>query len=68
MAQHQVSGKVTSAADNSPIAGVGVTVKGSNIGVATDESGNYALEVPSGDVTLVFSFIYWLRYTGGGGQ
>lgn len=57
MAQHQVSGKVTSAADNSPIAGVGVTVKGSNIGVATDESGNYTLEVPSGDVTLVFSFI-----------
>lgn len=56
-AQHQVSGTVTSAADNNPIAGVGVTVKGASIGVATDASGNYSLDVPSGEVTLVFTFI-----------
>src|SRR5690606_26741582 len=56
-AQHEVTGKVTSAADNQPIAGVAVTVQGSSIGVATDASVNYSLHLPSADATLVFTFI-----------
>src|SRR3546814_11443916 len=57
LAQHEVTGKVTSAADNQPIVGVAVTVQGTSIGVATDAAGNYSLQLSSGDATLVFTFI-----------
>src|SRR3546814_17382976 len=57
LAQHEVTGKVTSAADNQPIVGVAVTAQGTSIGVATDAAGNYSLQLSSGDATLVFTFI-----------
>lgn len=37
--------------------GVGVKVKGTNAGVSTDVNGKYAISVPIGSSTLVFSFI-----------
>lgn len=37
--------------------GVTVMVKGTSTGTATDVSGNYTINVPSGATTLVFSFI-----------
>jgi TonB-dependent starch-binding outer membrane protein SusC len=58
MAQERViTGKVTSAGDNSALPGVNVVLKGSTVGVSSDADGNYRLNVPSGTVTLVFSFI-----------
>ncbi len=43
----QVSGKVTSAEDGSPISGVTVSVQGANIATQTDGSGNYSINAPA---------------------
>ncbi len=51
-----VTGKVTDFT-GSGLPGVSVMVKGTTIGTSTDGDGVYKLNVPSGDVTLVFSFI-----------
>jgi len=53
-----VSGRVTSASDNSPIPGVSVLIKGTTIGSTTDTNGSYAIAVGGNENgTLVFSFI-----------
>ena len=51
-----VSGVVTSAADQLPLIGVSVQVKGASNGSITDLDGNYSVSVASGQ-TLVFSYI-----------
>ncbi len=51
-----VTGTVRSVADNSPLPGVNVLVKGTNTGATTNGEGSYSLQVPDG-ATLVFSFI-----------
>lgn len=55
-AQISVSGQVTDEA-GSPLPGTSVLVKGSNVGTATDSDGRYAIDVPTGDAVLIFSFI-----------
>lgn len=57
MAQVRVTGTVTSAEDNSPLPGVSVLVKGTQIGTITDMDGFYAIDVPQDDALLVFSFV-----------
>ncbi len=52
----ELKGKVTDD-KGGPIPGVSVKLKGSNIGTMTDGNGNYALSLPDGNGTLVFSFI-----------
>lgn len=52
----QVSGKVTSATDGSPISGVSISVVGTSTATQTDGSGNYSISAPSGS-TLNFSYI-----------
>lgn len=52
----QVSGKVISAEDNSPIPGVSIAVKGTSRGTTTDASGSYKVNVGNG-ATLTFSFV-----------
>jgi TonB-linked SusC/RagA family outer membrane protein len=54
-----VSGRITDAADGSPLPGVSVIVKGTQNGTTTDTDGKYALSVAEG-ATLVFSFIGFL--------
>lgn len=44
-----------------PIPGVGVNVKGSTLATSTDMNGNYALDIPDGGATLVFSFIGYVK-------
>ncbi|GJM29188.1 MAG: SusC/RagA family TonB-linked outer membrane protein [Cyclobacteriaceae bacterium] len=51
-----VTGKVTSAEDNSELPGVNVLVKGTTTGTVTDINGNFSLEVPEG-TTLVFTYV-----------
>lgn len=51
-----IHGVVTSAADNQPIPGVNVSIKGSAKGTITNAKGEYTLEVEKG-VTVLFSFI-----------
>jgi TonB-dependent starch-binding outer membrane protein SusC len=54
--QNIITGKVTDA-DGQPIPGVNIIVEGTTIGVTTDMSGNYRIEVPSADASLAFSFL-----------
>lgn len=51
----QVTGKVTDAEGN-PLAGVSVTVKGTNKGVSTNMRGEFSIEANKGDI-LVISYI-----------
>ncbi len=52
-----VGGTVRSKSDHAPLPGVNVLLKGSTRGAITDDKGAFRLEVPAGDVILVFSFI-----------
>ena len=54
--EHVVKGKVTDAAGQ-PLPGVAVVVKGTTVGAATDIDGNYTLNLPQGNYTLVFSML-----------
>lgn len=57
LAQQEVSGTVTDAADDQPIPGVNIAVQGTTTGTTTDIDGEYSLTVPGPDATLVFSFV-----------
>lgn len=59
-ARKTITGRVTSATDNSPMPGVSVVVKGTTNGVATDANGNFSLEATNTDV-LVVSFIGYVN-------
>lgn len=53
----QVTGTVTDAGTGEPLPGVNVVVKGTTTGTSTDSDGNYELNLPSLQDTLVFSFV-----------
>ncbi|WP_235337123.1 SusC/RagA family TonB-linked outer membrane protein [Pontibacter korlensis] len=56
-AQHTVSGRVTSGADGMGLPGVSVRMKSDPTkGTVSDAEGNYQLQIPSGNATLIFSF------------
>ncbi len=55
--QHTVSGVITDAKTGLTIPGVNVLVEGTSQGAASDMSGKYSLEVPDGNVILLFSFV-----------
>ena len=52
-----VTGTVTSAADDDPLMGVTVKVKGGTTGTQTDLDGNYSIEVKSDNAVLTFTFV-----------
>lgn len=52
----KVTGSVVSAADNAPIIGATVVLKGTTSGTVTDFDGNFTIEAGASDV-LVFSFV-----------
>ncbi|MCG8582581.1 MAG: SusC/RagA family TonB-linked outer membrane protein, partial [Bacteroidales bacterium] len=52
-----LSGTVTDAADNSPIPGVSVFVKGTTTGTITSADGTYSLSVPDDASVIVYSFV-----------
>lgn len=52
----KISGKVLDE-KNEPLPGVNVQLKGTTTGSSTDASGSYSIQVPSGDASLIFSFI-----------
>jgi ferric enterobactin receptor len=54
--ERTVTGRVTSSADNAPLPGVTVTVKGTTRGTQTDANGNYSIPAAAGQ-TLQFSFV-----------
>ncbi len=56
-AQQYVSGKVYDQKSGEPLAGVNITIKGTNQGTTTDFNGNFRLHVASFPTTLVFSYL-----------
>ena len=52
-----VTGKVSSSEDNEGLPGANVIVKGTSTGTVTDVEGNYSLEVPDGNATIVYSSV-----------
>ena len=52
-----IAGTVTSKSDKLPLPGVGVTLKGSKLGVSTDFDGKYAIKVKDNEAVLIFSSI-----------
>ncbi len=56
-AQKTVSGKITDKANNQPLQGVSVQVKGTNIGTQTSSEGTFSINVPNENSTLVVSAI-----------
>lgn len=55
--QRKVTGKVTSADDGSDLPGVAIVVKGTPVGANTSSDGTYAIYLPDGATTLVYSFV-----------
>ena len=55
-AQSQISGKVTSAEDGSPVIGASIKVAGTNTGTVTDIDGNFSLNAPA-NAKLEISYI-----------
>ncbi len=54
--QRQISGWISDD-QGEPLPGVNVRIAGTSIGVVTDFNGKYAIKVPEGSGTLVFSFV-----------
>lgn len=57
LVQETITGRVTDAETGEAMPGVNVAVKGTTIGTSSNAQGNYELEVPSLNDTLIFSFI-----------
>jgi TonB-dependent starch-binding outer membrane protein SusC len=55
-----VSGKVTSADDNSSLPGVSIAIKGTTRGTQTDADGSYKISVPNKAI-LIFSFLGYTK-------
>ncbi|PRY86162.1 SusC/RagA family TonB-linked outer membrane protein [Mongoliibacter ruber] len=55
--QRTVSGTVISSADNQPIPGANIQIKGTNIGTVTDIDGQYSIQVQDGSAVLIFTYI-----------
>lgn len=57
ISQKTVTGKVTGKADNQPISGASVQVKGTNIGTQTNNEGSFSINVPNTTDVLVVSVV-----------
>ena len=55
--QVKVSGTITDATTKLAMPGVNIQVKGTTVGIISDANGNFSLQVPSLNATLVLSFI-----------
>ncbi|MFO7933845.1 MAG: TonB-dependent receptor [Bacteroidales bacterium] len=59
--QRQVSGQVRDAGTGELLPGVNVVVQGTTTGTITDHQGRYTLDIPDGEVVLVFSYVGYQR-------
>ena len=55
--ENQISGRVTDAVSGEPLVGVTVVVQGTTLGIATNVDGEFSLNVPDKNASLVFSYI-----------
>ncbi|SFF11249.1 SusC/RagA family TonB-linked outer membrane protein [Spirosoma endophyticum] len=52
-----IKGKVTAQEDRLALPGVNISIKGTTVGTTTNAEGNYTINVPSKESTLIFSFL-----------
>lgn len=57
IAQKTVTGTVTSAKDNQPVAGASVLVKNTKLGVTTSITGAFSIDIPRNQNTLIISYV-----------
>jgi hypothetical protein len=57
LAQLRVTGSVINSESKEPLAGVSITVKGTENAVLSDSLGRFAITVPSSQTILVFSYV-----------
>ncbi|MEZ0612154.1 SusC/RagA family TonB-linked outer membrane protein [Fibrella sp. WM1] len=55
--ERRITGRVTSADDNTPVPGASIQVKGTTRGAQSDADGNYSLVLPPNANVIVFSFV-----------
>jgi TonB-linked SusC/RagA family outer membrane protein len=60
----KITGTVIDASTGEALPGVNITVEGTTIGVISDMSGKYSIEVYSPDAVLVFSYVGYLTEKG----
>lgn len=53
----KITGTITDAGTGEPIVGANVMIEGTTLGVVSDATGKYTIEVPNQETVLVFSFI-----------
>ncbi len=53
----KVTGTIIDATTNEPLIGVNISIEGTTKGVISDVNGNYSIDVPDENATLVFSYI-----------
>jgi TonB-linked SusC/RagA family outer membrane protein len=58
--QQTLTGTVTDASTGEGLAGVSIVVKGTTVGVISDANGNYSINLPDRNSTLVFSSVGYL--------
>ena len=63
LAQREITGKVTQAGIGTPITEATIGIVGAQLGVRTNERGEYRLKVPSGDVQILVRAIGFKRQT-----
>ncbi len=56
-AQNTITGTITNKADNNPVSGAAVNVKGTTMGTITDASGNFSIKLPLQATILVVSSV-----------
>lgn len=57
MQNTKITGKITDASTNDPIVGANIIIEGTTLGVVSDAFGNFTIETPTPNATLVISFI-----------
>ncbi len=58
-----VTGTILDAADRTPLPGVTVVVKGTTVGASSDSNGQFTLNLPAGNNTLVISAVGYVSQT-----
>ena len=66
--EEKISGTVSAASDRTPIAGVNISVKGTDIKTVTDSNGKYTITVPGDPLFRTLSYSYQDNRTEKGGS
>lgn len=58
--EREITGSVVDQEKGETLPGVNIMIKGASIGTVSDINGNFKIDIPDGQVTLVFSFVGYM--------